>query len=210
VRENRGRVVGLSIWLLAHRVVDGSDPRSGGIAGIVGQGAWRHRMRAVDCLGESRVRENLTHGLGKGCCRRSSQTHGDGLSPRWETSGPRQPGLRVRVVTAPAPYFTVVILPGRPGRGSRAATCTAKAREGAWELGAGAEEPSGVGVRRLSWELERPSSAPSCGAKSLAQLIRKEHGRRPRPRPPQIIRPLTAGGREGVGGVVVVMTGGTT
>jgi hypothetical protein len=73
--------VGLSIWLLAHRVVDGSDPRSGGIAGIVGQGAWRHRMRPVDCLGESRVRENLTHALGKGCCRRSSQTHGDGPRP---------------------------------------------------------------------------------------------------------------------------------
>jgi hypothetical protein len=90
-------------------VVDGGDPRAGGIAGIVGQGAWRHRMLAIDCLGESRVRENLTHGLGRGRWRRSSQTHGDGLSPRWETSGPRQPGLQVWVATAPAPYFTVVV-----------------------------------------------------------------------------------------------------
>ena len=103
-------------------VVDGDDPRTGGIAGIVGQGAWRHGMLAIDCLGESRVRENLTHGLGRGRWRRSSQTHGDGLSPRWETSGPRQPGLQVWVATAPAPYFTVVSAVHRQGgtRRSRA------------------------------------------------------------------------------------------
>ena len=41
----------------------------------------------------------------------------------------------------------------------------AKAMEGTWDLGAGADGPSrrrGRGtVRRVSWELERPSSAPA-------------------------------------------------
>jgi hypothetical protein len=36
-----------------------------------GTNAVASGMRPVDCLGESRVRENLTHGSGRGCWKRS-------------------------------------------------------------------------------------------------------------------------------------------
>ena len=61
--------------------------------------------------------------------------------------------------------------------------------EDVWEPGAGVEESSGVmgcgTVRRLSWELERPSSARACGAWSEAVYNRARE---------------VAVSREGVGG----------
>ena len=47
--------------------------RSMSLAGRLGrhQHPWQGGMRPVDCLGESRVRENLTHGSGRGCWKRS-------------------------------------------------------------------------------------------------------------------------------------------
>ena len=41
------------------------------VAGARRQRPWRGGMRPADCLGESRVRENLTHGSGRGCWKRS-------------------------------------------------------------------------------------------------------------------------------------------
>ena len=72
-------------------VVRPSTDRS---AGVGGQPGWRRGMPSVDCPGESRMRENLTSGSGRGRWKRSG-IYGDGLSPRWETPGTRQPGLRV-------------------------------------------------------------------------------------------------------------------
>ena len=40
------------------------------VAGAGRQRPWRGGMRPADCLGESRVRENLTHGSGRGCWKR--------------------------------------------------------------------------------------------------------------------------------------------
>lgn len=72
--------------------------------------------------------------------------------------------------------------------------------EDVWEPGAGVEESSGVmgcgTVRRLSWELERPSSARACGAWSVA-VYNRGRGK------------WQSAERESEGVVVVVM-GGTT
>lgn len=75
-------------------------------------------------------------------------------------------------------------------RGCRAGRVAAKAMEDVWDLGADVEEPSGVSgrgtVRRLSWELGRPSSAPPLRAAGSSPVYNRQRE--------------VAGGREGVGG----------
>jgi hypothetical protein len=75
------------------------------VAGAGRQRRWQGGMRPVDCLGESRVTENVTHGSGGGSWRRRRATvTGDGR-PR-ETAGlsvgtlqpqPRQPPTSPRI-----------------------------------------------------------------------------------------------------------------
>ena len=86
--------------------------------------------------------------------------------------------------------------PGNRGRGSRARTVWAKAREGTWDLGAGAGtlRRRGRGTcTQVSWELGRPSSARRLRGDGVWVPITGDPGKWPP-----------------VGGVVVVMTGGTT
>jgi hypothetical protein len=82
-------------------------------------------------------------------------------------------------------------VPNVGSRESRAGWQEAKAMDGTQEPGAGAQELPGVGgrgtARRLAWELERPSSAPSLRGTGSVPA----YNRRPRE---------VAGGREGVGG----------
>jgi hypothetical protein len=40
------------------------------------QRSWQGGMRLVDCLGASRVTENVTHGSGRGCWKRSMPDSG--------------------------------------------------------------------------------------------------------------------------------------
>jgi hypothetical protein len=85
---------------------------------------------------------------------------------------------------------SVVKMPGKPGpRGSRAGNCGGEGHGrhlGTWSGCPGTLRRRGRGmVRRLSWELERPSSVPACGDGSVPVYNRKRE---------------VAGCREGVGG----------
>ena len=57
--------VGLSNGLSTHSP-HGTGQRTGSDARVVRQRPWHGGMRTIDCLGESRVRENRMHGLGRG------------------------------------------------------------------------------------------------------------------------------------------------
>ena len=69
--------------------------------------SWRCGMRASDCLGESRMRENLTSGSGRGRWKRAwcSMVTGDERRVR-KRPGCAPAGPRISWRTAPAPYFT--------------------------------------------------------------------------------------------------------
>jgi len=71
-------------------------PRAGRGAGIVGQRGWRRRMPSIDCLGESRVIEKITHGSGRGRWRRSDGPRRRIEPPEGNLWDPeRRPGLQV-------------------------------------------------------------------------------------------------------------------
>ena len=59
--DDRGIAQGLS----THSHL-GAGQRTGSDARVVHQRSWHGGMRTIDCLGESRVRENRMHGLGRG------------------------------------------------------------------------------------------------------------------------------------------------
>jgi hypothetical protein len=81
--------------------------------GPVANACGKGRMQLVDYLGESRVRENLMHGLGRGCWKQGRSLQvicgsraGVQECHLWAWS---RPSLKV-AATAPAPYFTVLFL----------------------------------------------------------------------------------------------------
>ncbi len=59
--DDRGIAQGLSTHSLL-----GAGQRTGSDARVARQRPWHGGMRTIDCLGESRVRENRMHGLGRG------------------------------------------------------------------------------------------------------------------------------------------------
>jgi hypothetical protein len=75
----------LARWAITQRPRPLCGRGASQVAGAGRQHLWRGGMRPVDCLGESRVRENLTHGSGRGAGNGACPVHGDGLSPRRET-----------------------------------------------------------------------------------------------------------------------------
>ena len=94
--------VGLLNELSTHSPL-GAGQRTGTDARIASQRPWHGGMRTIDCLGESRVRENRTHGLGRGDW--GGRTPGrDGTRTRRETDGTEP--FRRTGYTEPAPYFT--------------------------------------------------------------------------------------------------------
>ena len=94
--------VGLPNGLSTHSPL-GAGQRTGSDARIASQRPWHGGMRTIDCLGESRVREYRTQGLGRGDW--GGRTPGrDGTRIRRETDGTEP--FRRTGYTEPAPYFT--------------------------------------------------------------------------------------------------------
>ena len=83
----------------------GKSDRPGSQRGFRKRGQLEHDLHAARA--PDFYLDNLMHGSGRGCWKRSLLAHGDGLSPRWgKPPGLRRPGLKTGQATAPAPYFT--------------------------------------------------------------------------------------------------------
>ena len=126
--------------------------------GPVANACGKGRMRLVDYLGESRVRENLMHGLGRGCWKQGRSLQvicgsraGVQECHLWAWS---RPSLKV-AATAPAPCFTAFHLDQERRQGLRLSAEIAGSDSYDRNFGPGTSQLSDCMRRRWMAEIDK-------------------------------------------------------